>query len=82
MRAEPGCNRLCAAGSGISENGRRMKLVSYNIRYGFGRDQQFDLRGIADSVSGADIIARNHGGDIRLEETEGGGLRARLILPL
>ena len=34
-----------------------MKIVTYNIRYGIGRDQQYDLRRIADSVSGADVIA-------------------------
>ena len=33
-----------------------MKIVTYNIRYGLGLDNQFDLKRIADSVRGADII--------------------------
>ncbi len=34
-----------------------MHLVSYNIRYGLGRDGKYDLDRIADSIEGADIIA-------------------------
>ena len=34
-----------------------MKLVSYNIRFGLGLDQQIDLERIADTVKDADIIA-------------------------
>ena len=34
-----------------------MKLVSYNIQYGRGRDGVFDLPRIADAVAGADVIA-------------------------
>jgi endonuclease/exonuclease/phosphatase family metal-dependent hydrolase len=34
-----------------------MKLVTYNIRYGLGLDQCYDLERIADAVHGADIIA-------------------------
>ena len=34
-----------------------MKLASYNIQYGFGRDGAFDLERIAQAVSGADVIA-------------------------
>jgi len=50
-----------------------MKLVTYNIQYGIGRDGKFDLRRIAASVAGADIIAlqevtrnfmRNGGADL------------------
>ncbi len=36
---------------------QRMKLVSYNIRFGLGLDQQIDLGRIADTVKDADIIA-------------------------
>ena len=31
-----------------------MKIVTYNIQYGRGRDGRFDLDRIADTVSGAD----------------------------
>lgn len=34
-----------------------MKLVSYNIQYGYGADGKYDLSRIADVVRGADIIA-------------------------
>jgi endonuclease/exonuclease/phosphatase family metal-dependent hydrolase len=34
-----------------------MKLVSYNIQYGKGRDERFDLPRIAGELEGADIIA-------------------------
>jgi endonuclease/exonuclease/phosphatase family metal-dependent hydrolase len=34
-----------------------MRLVSYNIQYGIGLDECYDLRRIADSVADADIIA-------------------------
>lgn len=34
-----------------------MKLISYNIQYGRGRDGVFDLERIASAVAGADIIA-------------------------
>ncbi len=34
-----------------------MKFVSYNIRYGFGRDDRFDLALTAAMVRGADVIA-------------------------
>lgn len=34
-----------------------MKLVTYNIQYGRGKDGQFDLVRIADEVMGADVIA-------------------------
>jgi endonuclease/exonuclease/phosphatase family metal-dependent hydrolase len=34
-----------------------MKVVTYNIRFGIGRDQKYDLGRIADEVQGADIIA-------------------------
>lgn len=33
-----------------------MKLVSYNIRFGLGLDQQIDLGRIADTVRDADIV--------------------------
>ncbi|MET0599406.1 MAG: endonuclease/exonuclease/phosphatase family protein [Mesorhizobium sp.] len=50
-----------------------MKLVSYNVQYGIGRDGRFDLVRIADAVRGAEIIAlqevtrnfkRNDGADM------------------
>lgn len=50
-----------------------MKLVTYNIQYGIGRDKKFDLKRIAASLEGADIIAlqevtrnfpRNDGADL------------------
>ena len=34
-----------------------MKIVTYNIRYGLGLDSQYNLKRIADSVQGADVIA-------------------------
>ncbi len=34
-----------------------MKLVSYNIQYGFGGDGRYDLTRAARIVDGADIIA-------------------------
>ena len=34
-----------------------MKLVSYNIQYGFGKDGNYNLERIADVIKGADIIA-------------------------
>jgi len=34
-----------------------VKLVSYNIQYGFGADGRYDLERIAEVVAGADIIA-------------------------
>ena len=34
-----------------------MKIVTYNIQYGRGRDHRYDLDRIADAVSGADVIA-------------------------
>ena len=34
-----------------------MKVVTYNIRYGLGLDQRYDLERVANTVSGADIIA-------------------------
>lgn len=34
-----------------------MKIVTYNIQYGLGKDGEFDLARIAGEVSGADIIA-------------------------
>lgn len=34
-----------------------MQLVTYNIRYGLGRDGKYDLARIADTVRGADVIA-------------------------
>ena len=34
-----------------------MKLVSYNIQYGFGSDGRYDLERIARIVDGADVIA-------------------------
>ena len=34
-----------------------MKCVSYNIQYGLGADNRYDLTRIADEVAGADIIA-------------------------
>ena len=33
-----------------------MKLVSYNIRFGLGLDQQIDLGRIAETVQDADIL--------------------------
>lgn len=50
-----------------------MRLVSYNIQYGIGRDGQFDIGRIAESVRNADVIAlqevtrgldRNGGADL------------------
>jgi endonuclease/exonuclease/phosphatase family metal-dependent hydrolase len=55
-----------------------MKLVTYNIQYGIGRDGKFDLERIAGSLEGADIIAlqevtrnfmRNGGVDLVAELT-------------
>ena len=34
-----------------------MKIVTYNIHYGIGKDSQYDLNRIVNSVRGADIIA-------------------------
>lgn len=34
-----------------------MKLVTYNIQYGCGKDGRFDLTRIADELAGADVIA-------------------------
>ena len=34
-----------------------MKIVAYNIHYGIGKDSEYDLNRIVDSVRGADIIA-------------------------
>jgi endonuclease/exonuclease/phosphatase family metal-dependent hydrolase len=34
-----------------------MKLVTYNIQYGLGKDECYDLRRVAKEVAGADIIA-------------------------
>ncbi|TIP84518.1 MAG: EEP domain-containing protein, partial [Mesorhizobium sp.] len=34
-----------------------MKLVSYNIQYGFGGDGRYDLARCTNIVAGADIIA-------------------------
>ena len=34
-----------------------MRLVSYNIQYGRGRDGVFDLKRIATAIAGADVIA-------------------------
>jgi len=34
-----------------------VKLVSYNIQYGRGRDGVFDLQRIVDAIAGADVIA-------------------------
>jgi len=43
-----------------------MKIVAYNIHYAIGKDNQYDLQRVVDSVQGADIIAlqeveRNYG---------------------
>jgi endonuclease/exonuclease/phosphatase family metal-dependent hydrolase len=46
-----------------------VKLVSYNIQYGFGADGRYDLERIARVVAGADIIA--------LQEVERGWRRTR-----
>ncbi|MCY4150154.1 MAG: endonuclease/exonuclease/phosphatase family protein [Gammaproteobacteria bacterium] len=34
-----------------------MRIVTYNIQYGFGKDGRFDLERIAQEINGADIIA-------------------------
>lgn len=34
-----------------------MKLATYNIHYGLGKDERYDLARIAKDVAGADIIA-------------------------
>jgi len=34
-----------------------MKIVTYNIQFGLGKDNRFDLQRIANEVDGADIIA-------------------------
>ncbi|MBW1789178.1 MAG: hydrolase, partial [Deltaproteobacteria bacterium] len=34
-----------------------MKIVTYNIQYGLGRDRQYDLERTAKVIEGADIIA-------------------------
>ncbi len=34
-----------------------MKIVTYNIKFGLGKDGRFDLERIASEVDGADIIA-------------------------
>jgi len=33
-----------------------MKIVTYNIQFGLGKDEQFDLERIAGEISGAYII--------------------------
>ncbi len=33
-----------------------MRLISFNIQYGFGSDGRYDLRRIADVIAGGDII--------------------------
>ena len=43
-----------------------MKIVTYNIHYAIGKDDQYDLERVVNSVQGADIIAlqeveRNYG---------------------
>ena len=43
-----------------------MKIVSYNIQYGFGKDDRYDLDRVVQSVCDADIIVlqeveRNYG---------------------
>ena len=44
--------RYWQEGAGID-----VKLVSYNIQYGFGADGRYDLERIAEVVAGADVIA-------------------------
>ena len=34
-----------------------MRIVTYNIQFGLGKDGRFDLERVADEVDGADIIA-------------------------
>ena len=34
-----------------------MKIVTYNIQLGLGKDGRFDPQGIANEVNGADVIA-------------------------
>jgi len=34
-----------------------MKIVTYNIQFGLGKDDRYDLKRIASEVEGADIIA-------------------------
>ena len=34
-----------------------MKIVTYNIQFGLGKDGSFDLERIASEIDGADIIA-------------------------
>jgi len=34
-----------------------MKIVTYNIQYGRGKDGRFDLERIAEEIGGADLIA-------------------------
>ena len=34
-----------------------MKIVTYNIQFGFGKDERFDLERVAGEVEGADVIA-------------------------
>jgi len=34
-----------------------MKIVSYNIHYGIGKDERYSLERVVDAVSGADIVA-------------------------
>ncbi len=34
-----------------------MKIVTYNIQFGLGKDGRFDLERVASEVDGADIIA-------------------------
>jgi endonuclease/exonuclease/phosphatase family metal-dependent hydrolase len=41
----------------VKPEGGRMKLVSYNIQYGLGKDGHHDLGRIAEAVADADIIA-------------------------
>src|SRR4029453_11376379 len=43
--------------AGGARNQRTVKLVTYNIQFGLGRDNRYDLARIASEVSGADVIA-------------------------
>jgi endonuclease/exonuclease/phosphatase family metal-dependent hydrolase len=48
-----------------------MRLVTYNIQFGQGKDGRFDLERIAREVEGADVIA--------MQEVERYGKRSDLV---
>ena len=55
------CAHCCAkaerCSTGLRSGDLHVKIVTYNIQYGRGRDGRFDLDRIAGEISGADVIA-------------------------